>query len=88
MTKAKYYVRAAQSNQKSLDDGGWDVQNFHGEIVDSFQSREEASEAARRFVADDDGFDSEGYPINQPRIWSADELKDLRRRERACDNYG
>lgn len=36
----------------------------------------------------DDGLDSEGYPLDQPREWSEDELKELRRRERACDDYG
>jgi hypothetical protein len=34
------------------------------------------------------GLDSDGYPIGQPREWTADELKELRRRERACDDYG
>lgn len=36
----------------------------------------------------DDDVDSEGYPLGQPREWSEDELAELRRRERACDNYG
>ena len=36
----------------------------------------------------DDGLDSEGYPLGSPRQWSEDELKELRRRECACDNYG
>jgi hypothetical protein len=42
-----------------------------------------------RSIGDEfDDVDSEGYPIDQPREWSEDELKELRRRERACDNYG
>ena len=35
-----------------------------------------------------DGLDSDGYPLDYPREWSAAELKELRRREYACDNYG
>jgi hypothetical protein len=45
--------------------------------------------AGCRLVAEDNGhMDSEGYPIGWPRTWSASELNELRRRERACDNYG
>jgi hypothetical protein len=39
-------------------------------------------------IEDDDGLDSEGYPLGSPREWSDEELKELRRRERACDDYG
>lgn len=39
-------------------------------------------------IEEDDGLDSEGYPIGSPREWSEEELHELRRRERACDNYG
>lgn len=35
-----------------------------------------------------DGLDSDGYPLDQPREWSDDELTELRRREFATDNYG
>lgn len=37
---------------------------------------------------EDDGLDSEGYPLGAPREWSEDELAELRRREFATDNYG
>jgi hypothetical protein len=35
-----------------------------------------------------DGLDSEGYPLGSPREWSDDELRELRRHERACDDHG
>lgn len=35
-----------------------------------------------------DGLDSEGYSLDEPREWSAEEIANLRRREFACDDYG
>lgn len=51
----------------------------HGELI---------RKAGCRLVADDNGhMDSEGYPIGYPRVWSAAEIAELRRREAATSNY-
>jgi hypothetical protein len=51
MTKFKYYVRPARSNQNWLDNSGWDIQDFHGEVIARFQTRDEAHATAQRYVA-------------------------------------
>jgi hypothetical protein len=44
--------------------------------------------AGCQLVADDNGhMDSEGYPIGWPRIWTAVELAEVARRDRATSNY-
>jgi len=55
------------------------------DIEDALYRLADVIERTERLVGD---VDSDGYPLSAPRQWSEDELAELRRRERACDNYG
>lgn len=42
----------------------------------------------RKLEPGNDGLDSDGYPLDQPREWSEDEIAELRRRQYINDDYG
>lgn len=77
-------------------DGAWWVLSIfecateamaHANAAECIEAFKDGCEAMH-YIVGEVGFDSDGYPLDQPREWSEEELAEVRRREFSTDNYG